>query len=239
MLIAKNPIKAIFKERINKFLVKVTLENDTETLAYLPDPGRLLELLHPGITVYLKRVSKAGRKTSHDMIAVKHDDILVSVDCRVPNILVRELLINDQLFNLKFDVVKPEYKYGKSRLDFYCSIDGDKYLLEVKSVTLVEDLIAKFPDAPTKRGARHLQELIAAVQEGFNSMLVLVIQREDARSFQPNWKMDPDFSRVLLNAVEKGVKVKCFSTKIHVDKDGSLNIIPLENKILMDFNPPE
>jgi len=143
--------RGVFLERPNRFLAMVKIEK-TVVPSYLPNPGRMRELLYPGAEVLLRDVGATPhRKTAYDLIGVHLEEQMVSVDTRVPNRLIREALRNRDLDEFsEYSVIRPEYRYGHSRIDFYLAKDGERCLLEVKSCTLVEEGVALFPDAPTK-----------------------------------------------------------------------------------------
>jgi sugar fermentation stimulation protein A len=206
-------VKGIFLERPNRFLALVRLRNHVFP-SFLPNPGRMYELFFPGVEVLLKEVIKEHRKTRYDLIGVMHDGELVSVDTRIPNKLVLEALKNKSLKEFKkYDVVKPEWKYGSSRLDFLLSNDFEQCLLEVKSCTLVKGNMALFPDAPTLRGTRHLLELIKAKKQGFRACVFFVIQRINAKVFSPNDETDPDFGKTFREALKKGVEAYAYCSE--------------------------
>jgi len=199
---------ARFEERLNRFVARVKIDGE-EVLAHVPTSGRLGELLLPGAPVQVRRAAKAGRKTAWDLMLVKTGDIWVSLDSRLPNYLVGQLLHSGDLppFVGATDI-KAESVYGASRLDFaFTDGNGQSTLVEVKSVTLVEDGVAMFPDAPTLRGTRHLNELAGAVAEGYRAAVLFIVQRDDAFSFSPNKKTDPAFAQALHLAQEAGVEV--------------------------------
>ncbi|NHI93080.1 MAG: DNA/RNA nuclease SfsA [Candidatus Lokiarchaeota archaeon] len=232
MILAKNIIPATFIKRPNRFLGYVEL-NGEEIPCFIPDPGRLKELLYKGKKVYLTSAKKEGRKTDFDLIAVEHDNLIVGIDSRVPNKHVLDLLHKNRLFKTKFDLRKSEFSYGNSRLDFYLKKGNEKYLLEVKGCNLVIEDIALFPDAPTIRGTRHVSELIEALKNNFISMIFFVIQRHDAIKFRPNEEMDPIFSKELKLAKEKGVIIKAMLNKIEIrENDLYINYL---NEIDLDF----
>ncbi len=186
------------------------------------------ELLYSGVTGWVVPASGPKRKTNFDFIAVDHGGTIVSVDTRVSNRYVKMLLDSQYLFPFAFDTIKPEFKFGeKSRIDFMATRGKEKHLIEVKSVTLVDNGIALFPDAPTTRGTRHVHELVHSIEQGFVPAIVLVIQRDDVTAFKPNARMDPDFAAAFTEARERGVDVKAFSSKTFIDGGGSLRIEPL------------
>ena len=207
-------LPAVFQERPNRFLARVLIDGE-EALAHVSDPGRLKELLVPGVEVYL-RPAKGARKTKFDLVLVKHKGLLVSLESTLPNKLV-ELALKERFFDelAHYQQIQREVKYNDSRLDFCLSNDDDKCFIEVKSVTLVEDGLALFPDAPTLRGTRHLKELIKIKEEGMRAISLFIIQREDATSFSPHETMDPLFASTLKEAQDAQVDVwayKCRNT---------------------------
>ena len=203
-------VRGVFVDRPNRFLARVKMLNEV-TPCFLPNPGRMHELLLPDVEVFVKEAWKENRKTRYDMIGVMHNGELVSVDTRVPNKLVFEALKNKELEEFKdYDFVKPEWSYGNSRFDFFLSNNNEKCLLEVKSCTLLKDGVALFPDAPTLRGSRHLRELIGAKKEGYRACVLFVIQRVNAHVFGPNDETDPDFGEAFRDALQNGVEAYAY-----------------------------
>jgi sugar fermentation stimulation protein A len=211
-MIIENLIHGTFRERPNRFTVVFEAEKRLEK-AHLRDPGRLKELLLPGASLLLRPArNSAKRKTKYDVIAVWSEGIWVLLNSGFHSDLAQELIEKGLISEFKgFKVEKREYTYGNSRLDFLLTSQEGCILLEVKGCTLVENGHAKFPDAPTERGKRHLEELIKAKIHGFNSAVLFVIPREDARIFSPNWEMDPQFSQALQQAEEQGVHIIAYS----------------------------
>ena len=226
MLIAKDLVEATFLERPNRFLGIVKLDNN-EIQCFIPNPGRMKELLIKDQKVFLVKRDSSNRKTDYDMIAVKYGERIVSIDSRVPNKLSFQLFKNKVLLNETFDVIRPEFNWGNSRFDFLLKKDKTKYLIEVKSCTLVKNNIALFPDAPTERGARHVYELTKALDQGYNSMILFIVQRADAELFKPNKETDKKFSENLKIAHEKGVMIKILTNKISL-KENNLYIDPMK-----------
>lgn len=206
MRLPPNLVLATFLRRLNRFAALVLLDGQ-ETLVHVANSGRMRELLEPGRPMLLAPQGRDGRKTAYDLALVDLGHTLVSADARLPTHLVQEAILEKRLAPFQgFTTVKPETTYGGSRLDFCLSNASRKCLLEVKSVTLVEDDIGLFPDAPTSRGTRHLRALVRALSEGYRASVVFVIQREDAHSFAPNHKADPLFSATLHQAIATGVE---------------------------------
>ena len=208
--------EALLKDRPNRFLGRVELEGKTVEV-FIPNPGRMHELLIPGKRVFVRRKTGAHRKTQYDMIGVWHDDVLISIDSNLPNRFMKENLINRTFeWFLPYEVVIPEPRVYNGRFDF--RLDGAKgaTFIEVKSCTLVVDGHALFPDAPTERGARHLRNLVKALKEGLASRaaVVFVIQRPDATKFSPKADTDPKFAKELKEAHSQGVEVYPIVTEV-------------------------
>jgi sugar fermentation stimulation protein A len=203
--------RGVFLARPNRFLAQVQV-NDAVVPCFIPNPGRMYELFSPGAAVLLRDVEVTRhRKTAYDLIGVLHGEEMVSIDTRVPNRLVREALDNGDLPELAgYQGIQPEYRYSHSRLDFLLTRDEARCLVEVKSCTLVEDGVARFPDAPTARGRRHLADLITAKQEGMWACVLFVVQREDAQWFTPNDATDPAFGMMLRRAVQEGIEAYAY-----------------------------
>jgi sugar fermentation stimulation protein A len=168
------------------------------------------------------------RKTPYDMVAILHHDFWVSIDSRVPNILMRDAIEQGMIDQFRgYEKIVPEYRLGDSRFDFLLMNSG-KCLLEVKSCTLVKRGTALFPDAPTTRGRRHLEELITAKYRGYRSCIAFVVQREDARCFAPNREIDEAFADALMAARAAGVEVFAFSCVLSrrgIELDGQLPVM--------------
>lgn len=203
-------IKGLFKDRPNRFLAIVEVENRFLP-CFLPNPGRLYELLTPGVEVILREVEKLKRKTRYDLIGVIIDGEIISLDTRVPNKLVFEALKNKEIIEFsKYDDFKPEYGYGNSRFDFLLKNDDERCLIEVKSCTLVRNGVALFPDAPTLRGQRHLMELKKAKKEGFRTCVIFIIQRKYVTVFTSNDETDPAFGKAFRDALANGVEAYAY-----------------------------
>ncbi|MGB9769701.1 MULTISPECIES: DNA/RNA nuclease SfsA [Caldisericum] len=204
-----------FIERLNKFLGVVEV-NGKSVLAHIHDPGRLEGLLERGNKVLLKKFSSLKRKTEFEVIAVKFEEEIVLVNSRYHNDIAESLIRKGivKFGESKNLTIKREIKFLNSRFDFLLKNDK-KYLIEVKGCVLVKDGVALFPDAPTKRGARHLIELVESLNYGFNPLIFILIMR-NATEFKPNESIDKDFSKNYFYAISKGVEVK----KILLSFDG-------------------
>jgi len=256
-------VRATLIARPNRFLAVARLDSDIREIrtdraelgvvrAHIADPGRLEELLFPGAIVYLIR-ARAGnmrtpRKTQYDLVLVEHGGILISVDSRVPNELIYSALRSGFFEQLReYKRVTRESTYGSSRFDFRLSTgnadesrvvlaaDAPDCFVEVKSVTLVRDDVALFPDAPTVRGARHMRELATAVSQGFRAMVIFVIQREDAECFAPNSVMDPEFADALTAAVCANVNVA--AVKCSIAQSGAITVCKAVPVLLHSSTP--
>jgi sugar fermentation stimulation protein A len=223
--------KAKFVSRINRFLGVVLLEG-VKIETFIPNPGRMEELLHPGATVWIANKKALHRKTVFDLVLVEHNDTLVSIDSRTPNTVLAEAILAGTAPEFKgYTIERREPSYDDSRFDLLLTDGHRKLTLEVKSCTLIEDGIALFPDAPTKRGTRHLKTLIKALHEGRSTILFL-IQRSDAKTFQPNKKTDPEFTKALHEAAKKGVEVYAYGSNV------TINEISLKGRIPIDLGEP-
>lgn len=204
---------ATFKARPNRFLGEVETDGG-RALCFIPNPGRMEELLHPDAKVYLLERVSEHRKTRFDLVLVDLDGTLVSVDSRVPNRVVAEAVEGGRLPEFHgLRIEKREPVFGHSRLDFRLAGASNAMLLEVKSCTLVVDGTAIFPDAPTERGRRHLNALVRALEAGRAAVLFL-IQRSDADTFRPNDETDPQFAGALRDAVDLGVEVYAYNSRV-------------------------
>ena len=212
-----NVITGAFISRPNRFIANVSIEG-VPVVAHVKNTGRCRELLLPGAEVFLEKSDSPQRKTAYDLIAVrKANGLLINIDSQAPNKVVREWLEQQD-----YDFIRPELSYGNSRVDFYMEKGQERYLLEVKGCTLEREGFAYFPDAPTKRGAKHLRELKKAVLEGYSASVAFVIQMDGIPEVRPNTETDPDFTKALKEAREAGVKI--LFLLCHVEPD-SLTII--------------
>ena len=207
-------VAGTFIQRDNRF--RATVEVGGQPVwAHVPNSGRLEELFVSGRPVLLRQVDLPHRKTRYDLVLVKVGQILVSADARLPNKLVCEAIVVGRLPEFSgYEIIHREVPYGGSRLDFVLEGDRQRCLIEVKSVTLVEEGLALFPDAPTQRGRQHVEELARAVQEGERAAIVFVIQREDAVAFAPNDAADPAFGQVLREAAKGGLEVYAYRCRV-------------------------
>ncbi|MBR4287468.1 MAG: DNA/RNA nuclease SfsA [Clostridia bacterium] len=218
--------KGVFVERPNRFIAKVLVDGNVETV-HVKNTGRCKELLVNGATVYLSVAENPLRKTKYDLVGVEkvtnRGTIMVNMDSQIPNDVAGEWLRNGNLFS-ENAVIKREVFYNKSRFDFYIEDEGRRIFLEVKGVTLENNSVASFPDAPTERGIKHINELVDAVAEGFEAYILFVIQMKNIDYFTPNYETHPEFGEALKIARDKGVKILAFdcvvtSDSIAIDKN--------------------
>ncbi len=217
MCMSSQIVQARFLERPNRFLGIVSLDGE-RTPVFIPNPGRMHELLIPGRTVYLRPASGVLRKTAYDMIAVDHDGLVISLDANLPNRFMKQMLLEHALPQFRgYERVIPEPPLYGGRADFRLESTDSVTMIEVKSVTLVVERRALFPDAVTKRGARHMHHLAKVLEEGIadRAAVVFVIQRPDADSFAPNVDTDPAFAEALSIASRAGVEIVPLLTDLH------------------------
>ena len=206
-----NTIKATFHSRPNRFIANVYINNQLE-IVHVKNTGRCKELLFPGAQVILEKSDNPDRKTKYDLVGVCKEGIgLINMDSQAPNKVVWEwLTANDNKTTTPFKNIthiKPECTFGSSRMDFYFEYDGRKAFMEVKGVTLERGGIGYFPDAPTERGIKHLNELISAVQQGYEAYLAFVIQIPGVKVVYPNVDKHKAFADAYEKAYQSGVKV--------------------------------
>ena len=201
--------------RINRFVAEVLIDGNPEQV-HVKNTGRLQELLLPNAKVTLQRADNPDRSTAYDLISVYKPRLKwVNIDSLAPNELMKQ-----QLMSMNYDVVRPEYTFGDSRFDFYMEREGEKYLTEVKGSTLAADLkwgIGLFPDAPTERGVKHLDELASAAKEGYHCQIAFVIQMNGIHMVFPNDDTQPDFGQALVRAAKAGVQVVYYSCHVEAD----------------------
>lgn len=209
-------VKAVFQERPNRFIAHVDVDGRTE-IVHVKNTGRCRELLQKGATVYLETGDNPLRKTLYDLVAVMKGDTLINMDSQAPNKAVGEWLLNKQLFP-DLVKVKPETKYGNSRFDFYVECENRKAFIEVKGVTLENDGVAAFPDAPSERAVKHVEELIEAKQDGYDVYVLFVVQMKGVKYLVPNENTHPEFADALRKAASAGVNVIAYDCIVTEDE---------------------
>ena len=200
----ENMVAGEFLSRPNRFIAHVRIRG-REEVCHVKNTGRCRELLTPGVRIWCQEWDNPVRKTKYDLIAVQKGDRLINMDSQAPNAAAKEWLLAGGLGEISD--LKGEYTHGESRFDFSFLKDGCRCFLEVKGVTLEQDGVCAFPDAPTERGVKHLRGLAKLAQEGFGAYVLFVIQMADVKYLHPNDATDPKFGESLRSAVEAGVQV--------------------------------
>jgi sugar fermentation stimulation protein A len=203
-----------FLSRPNRFIALVEVGGET-VVAHVKNTGRCKELLVPGVTVYLQRADAPARKTLYDLIAVEKGSLLINMDAQAPNKVFAEWARSGVLSGLT--LLRPETTWGSSRFDFYWESAAEKGFVEVKGVTLERDGGAYFPDAPTERGVKHLKELAAARQQGYQAAVCFVIQMKGVDFFSPNDETHPEFGDTLRMAARSGVDIWAYDCLVTPD----------------------
>ena len=186
-----------------------------EQICHVKNTGRCRELLPEGATVWCAESDNPNRKTTYDLIAVEKDGRLINMDSQAPNAAVREWLLAGGLGMISD--LRPETVHGDSRFDFSFTLDGKQCFLEVKGVTLENDGICAFPDAPTQRGVKHLNGLSQAVREGYGAYVLFVVQMADVKYLHPNDATDPAFGIALREAADAGVHILAMDCAVTPD----------------------
>ena len=201
-------VKGIFKSRPNRFIAEVEVDDNLE-IAHVPNTGRCKELLVENATVWLKPSDNPNRKTKFSLHFVENKGVLVSLYSQQANSIVYDAVVDGKINELSgYDYHQREKTVDNSRIDIYLkNSNGDSCFVEVKGVTLIIDGEARFPDAPTERGAKHLKELIKLKKEGNRCCVFFLIQHPAGEFFRPNWENDPVFSETLNEAFNEGVEI--------------------------------
>ena len=229
--------EGIFVSRPNRFVSCVEIEGVTE-ICHVKNTGRCRALLIPGAKVFVEESENPNRKTKYDLVQVYKGDKLVNIDSQMPNYLVREWLesktsaehhCQPETYFPNIKKIQSEKTYGDSRFDLYLEYDEKKAWIEIKGVTLEEDGICRFPDAPTQRGVKHIRELEKSLQDGYEAWIVFVIQMNGMRYFQPNWKTHEEFGDALVHAKQSGVHILALECnvsegEIYIEKEIETNL---------------
>ena len=221
----RNVIPALFIDRPNRFIANVQTEEGIQRV-HVKNTGRCRELLIPGATVYLEEGDNPNRKTRYDLIAVDKNGLLINMDSQAPNRLFAEWAASGG-FLPDVTRIRGEYTYGASRLDFCLETGKGLHLVEVKGVTLEENGVARFPDAPTERGVKHIKELQKAVESGLEATLFFVVQMEGIRHVEPNDATHSAFGAALREAAAAGVHVKAYDCSVAADSVSIRKEIPV------------
>lgn len=203
-MIYENILPARFVSRPNRFIAHILVDG-TPQIAHVKNTGRCRELLIPGAEIFVQHCPAASRKTAYDLITVRKGGRLVNMDSTAPNRLFAEWARAGGVPDLT--LLRPEVRRGSSRFDFYLEAAGRPTFVEVKGVTLEEDGIVRFPDAPTERGVRHLRELADCVRQGLDAWAVFIVQMSGVRHLEPNRKTHPEFADALADAHAAGVRL--------------------------------
>ena len=212
----ENMEPAVFISRPNRFVAYVEQAGKQE-ICHVKNTGRCRELLIPGAELYVQRSDNPARKTALDLISVKKGAQWVNMDSQAPNKAVAEWLKNGG-FGTKEILVRPEYKHENFRFGFYLGSDGREAFMEVKGVTLEEDGTARFPDAPTERGVKHIRELMRCLDDGYEAYILFVIQMKGVHAFEPNDRTHPAFGETLREAAGKGVRILAYDCLVKPDE---------------------
>ncbi len=217
--------KATFLSRPNRFIAIVEIDG-CEQVCHVKNTGRCRELLVPGATVFVQAADNPDRKTKFDLIAVYKGDRLVNMDSQVPNKVFYEWIKAGNLFS-DVTLIKPETTYKNSRFDFYIEAGGKKIFVEVKGVTLEKDDAVYFPDAPTERGVKHLNELVACRQDGFEAYVVFVVQMKGVTHFSPHDETHEAFGDALRSAAKAGVNILAVDCRVTPDTIEMADFVPI------------
>ncbi|MCH7606327.1 MAG: DNA/RNA nuclease SfsA [Chloroflexi bacterium] len=221
-------VEGRFLTRLNRFAALVDVAGE-EVMVHVANSGRMRELLVPGYRVLLKPAPGEHRKTQFDLALVDLKFVLASADARLPNALVAEALEAHRLPQFQdYPVVRREVTFGESRLDLMLEGHAGKCYIETKSVTLVEDRVGLFPDAPTTRGVKHMNSLAHAVEAGHRAAVVFVVQRDDADYFAPHDEADPVFGQALRKAMAAGVEAFAYNCRVDEQSITLANRLPFK-----------
>lgn len=208
--------KAIFLSRPNRFIANIEIDGKPE-ICHVKNTGRCRELLIPGTEIVVQKADGKNRKTKYDLIGVYKETRLINIDSQVPNKVFHEWVKESNFFK-DLSLIKPEYQYNRSRLDFYMeTADGRKILVEVKGVTLENNGAVRFPDAPTLRGIKHINHLCHAISEGFEAYLFFIIQMKDVLYFAPNNDTHQAFGEALADAEKQGLNIIALDCEVTAD----------------------
>ncbi len=227
----ENTLKGNFIERINRFICYCDIYGEKHKV-YVPNTGRCKELLIDGANVVLSENNDPNRKTKYTLLSVYKDCSLINIDSQAPNKIVYDALVDGKIFKeVDFTLISREKTYSESRFDIYYEGFRNKKpvkgFMEIKGVTLFENDIAYFPDAPTLRGLKHIKELTSALKDDYEASIIFLIQKQGSKYFLPNYKMQPEFAQYLYKAQTQGVNVKSYDTIV------TENEITLNSEILI------
>jgi len=222
-MIYENIKQASFISRPNRFIANIEIDGKIE-VAHVKNTGRCRELLIPGATVFAEEFDSPHRKTNYDLISVYKGDRLINMDSGAPNKIFFEWVQVSGFFK-DITIIKPETKYKNSRFDFYIETASRKIYVEVKGVTLEENGIVMFPDAPTERGLKHVNELCDCVSEGFEAYVVFIVQMKDVLYFTPNDATHSAFGEALGVAKKNGVNILAMDCEVSENSISSRSFV--------------
>lgn len=227
-MIYNDIIEGVFLERPNRFIARVLIDGKEE-MVHVKNTGRCREILKKGTKIYLEKSKNPSRKTKYSLISAYKDNMLINIDSQVPNNVVYEAIkMNKVAELLNIDYLKKEVQYNNSRFDLYYEKGPIKGYIEVKGVTLEDNGTTMFPDAPTTRGTKHINELIETVKEGYKSYIFFLIQINNVKSFKPNQQTDPNFAEALQSAHKLGVNILCYDSQLTKNEIVIGNKVPIE-----------
>lgn len=214
-MIYHNIKRGKFIKRPNRFIAHVEIDNNVE-VCHVKNTGRCKELLTDNAEVYVQEFDSPKRKTKFDLISVYKGNTLINMDSQVPNKVFHEWVKKNGFFE-NITHIKPEYTYKNSRIDFYIETLEKRILIEIKGVTLEENGVAMFPDAPTLRGIKHINELVGSIDEGYEAYVFFIIQMKGVKYFTPNYKTHKDFGDALKMAQTKGLNIFALDCEVNED----------------------
>lgn len=217
---------AVFRSRPNRFIAIVELDGREETV-HVKNTGRCRELLVPGCTVYLEKSENPARRTAYDLVAVNKNGMLINMDAQAPNQVFKEWAGSGG-FRDDLSLLRAETTWGDSRFDFYWEAGDKRGFAEVKGCTLEENGHARFPDAPTERGVKHLRELVQAQREGYHCCVCFVLQMKGCHVFSPNEQTHPEFAAALCDAADAGVQILAVDCIVTPDSLTIDSAVPVE-----------
>lgn len=218
-MIYNNIVEGIFLKRLNRFVALVKIKGHVKRV-HVKNTGRLKELLVEGVECFLQEHDSKNRKTKYSLIGVKKGDRIINIDSQASNKVFREAIDQGLILpGLEGPIIhtRPEASFADSRLDFYLETGKDKAYVELKGVTLELGGVAKFPDAPTIRGVKHIRDLIRARALGYKAFVVFIVQMEGVEYFSPNDEMHAEFGQALREASELGVRVLAYGCELGPD----------------------
>ncbi len=211
-MIYENIREGVFLKRPNRFIAEIAIDGQIE-ICHVKNTGRCKELLIPSARVFLNQSSNPRRSTKYDLISVQKGNRLINIDSQAPNRVFQEYLQQGSFIE-RITLIKPEAKFGDSRFDFYIEAGKRRVFIEVKGVTLEENNVVMFPDAPTQRGVKHLNELANCINHGYEAFVIFIIQMQNVSHFTPNYQTHPEFGNTLATAINIGVKAAAFDCVI-------------------------